>query len=201
MLLRRLLLRRVPQHPTTSADPEPERTKLGPGSPFTRYVVFVSSGDDLIAMRNKVEGLIERSVNPELASRGVFFKADLWERDPPRRLLPWETVDDEFVERACDSDLVMALLLSRLGAGTKKEILAVLRSPVELKLLWFVDRDERPNTRVARFLRKLARRQLVRYRRAGRPGTDESEQAITQVLVGAAVEAITRQPKDLRARP
>lgn len=195
------VLRRGDRRRFLSTASKPTVKKLGSGGLITQYIVFVSSGDDLIAMRNKVDRLIHNSINPKLLSRGVRFEPDLWERQPPRRLRWWETIDDEFVERACNSDLVLTLLLARLGRGTKKEILAVLKTDVELKALWFIERDERPRTEVARFLRKLADREELRYKRAGKPGSDESHEAITQVLVDAAIDAVTRQPRDLRARP
>src|SRR5687767_69770 len=98
---------------------------------ITQYCVFVSSGDDAVELRNRVDGLIRNAVNPELSSHEIRFDADLWEQKAPRRLFGLETVDDEFVQRAVDSDLVMTLLLARLGRGTKKEVEAVLKSPTE----------------------------------------------------------------------
>lgn len=174
--------------------------KLGPGSMITQYCVFVSSGDDAVELRNRVDGLIRNAVDPGLAAHQIRFDADLWEQKPPRRLSGRETVDDEFVRRALNSDLVMTLLLAKLGNGTKKEIEAVLNSPTELKALWFVNRDEAPQTEVAKYLGKLARQQKLRYRRAGRPETPESSEAIVQVLFDAALESVTRNRRDLRER-
>jgi hypothetical protein len=186
------------EEPYQTDDVSQSRGKLGPGNLVTQYCVFVSSGDDAIELRNRVRGLISNSLNPGLASYKVRFEADLWERQPPRRLFGRETVDDEFVERAANSDLVMTLLLARLGKGTKKEIKAVLKSETELKALWFVNRSEAPSTEVGKYLHKLAKQQRLRYKRAGRPETPESSEAIVQVLFDAAVEALTRRPEDFR---
>lgn len=184
----------------TAGDQTEWRGKLGPGKLMTQYGVFVSSGDDAVDLRNRVDGLIRNAVNPELATHQIQFAADLWEQKAPRRLFGRETVDDEFVKRAVRSDLVMTLLLARLGNGTRKEIEAVLRSPTELKLLWFVNRDERPATEVASYLSTLARKQKVRYRRAGRPDTRESNEAMVQVLLAAALESLARKSRDIRER-
>lgn len=164
----------------------------------THYCVFISSGDDAVELRGRVDGLITNSINPELARHRVWLDSYLWERQPPKRLFRLETVDDEFVERAVNSDLVITLLLARLGRGTKKEIEAVLRSNAELKALWFVNRHEDPPTEVGKYLKKLAKQQKLRYKRAGRPDTAESSEAIVQVLVSAALEGVMRESRDVR---
>ena len=167
---------------------------------FRHYHLFVSSGNDAVELRNRVDRLVRNSVNPELVGHQIHFEAYLWERQSPRRLFGRETVDDEFVHRALSSDMVLTLLLARLGKGTKKEIEAVLKSSTELRALWFVNQDDNPRTEVAKYLRTLARKQKLRYRRAGRPDTPESSEAIVQVLLAAAVESVSRQPRDFRER-
>jgi hypothetical protein len=66
----------------------------------------------------------------------------MWEKAHPRRLFGRETIDDEFVEKAKASDLVLAMLYERLGGGTKEAIEAVLKTTTPLSLLWFVNRTD-----------------------------------------------------------
>lgn len=172
--------------------------KLGAADLTPRYTVFVSSGDDALKLRDRVSGLIEKAINPILAQHEIDIRleADLWDRDEPRRLGPGETIDDQFVKRAVASNLVMTLLLDVLGSGTKKEIEAVMASDTELAALWFVNRDEKPETPVSEYLKELQER--VRYRKAGRPATNESWEAIVQVLLSAVLQAMKQESEDFR---
>ncbi len=178
------------------------RPTLGPGRLIRHYFVFVSSADDVIDQRNMVEGLVRNSVNPALADKKYMIRleAEMWEKAHPRRLFGRETIDDEFVEKAKNSDLVLAMLHERLGGGTKKEIEAVLRTTAPLSLLWFVGRKDDPKTPAAKYIRKLEKRKVLRYKRAGRPGEPENAEAISQALLNAALEAIARPAEDPRAR-
>ena len=175
---------------------------LGPGRLIRQYCVFVSSADDVIDQRNVVEGLVRNSVNPELAAQRYLIRleAEMWEKAHPRRLFGRETIDDEFVKKAKDSDLVLAMLYERLGGGTKKEIEAVLTSTTPLSLLWFVSRKDNPKTPAAKYIRKLEKRKVLRHKRAGRPGEPENAEAIFQVLLNVALEAVARPIEDPRAR-
>jgi hypothetical protein len=179
----------------------PGRLRLGPGSLFRHYKVFVSSGDDLVDQRNMVKAIAEDAVNATFASKNlkIHLDAEMWETAPPRRLFGRETIDDEFVEKAKSSDLVVTLLWERVGGGTKKEVKAVLKTRTELALLWFVGRKDRPKTPAAKFLTKLMKKQKLRLKRAGRPGDPENVPAISQVLFDAALEATLRL-EDARAR-
>jgi hypothetical protein len=160
------------------------RRTLGPGRLIRHYCVFVSSADDVIDQRNMVEGLVNNSVNPVLATNKhtIRLEAEMWEKAHSRRLFGRETIDNEFVEKAKASDLVLAMLYERLGGGTKKEIEAVLTTKTPLSLLWFV---------TARTTRRPLRRDTsggwrsareLRHKRAGRPGEPQNAEAITQVL-------------------
>jgi len=178
------------------------RRTLGPGQLIRHYYVFVSSADDAIDQRNMVEGLVNNSVNPVLAANKhkIRLEAEMWEKAHPRRLFGRETIDNEFVEKAMASDLVLAMLYERLGGGTKKEIEAVLTTKTGLALLWFVNPKDTPKTPAAKYIRKLEKRKVLRHKRAGRPGESQNAEAISQVLFNAALEAISRPVEDLRAR-
>ena len=186
-------------------DDEPKdagQRTLGPGRLIRHYSVFVSSADDVVDQRNMVEGLVNNSVNPALAANKhkIRLEAEMWEKAHPRRLFGRETIDDEFVEKAIASDLVLAMLYERLGGGTRKEIEAVLKTTTPLSLLWFVNRMDRPKSPAAKYIRKLEKRKVLRHKRAGRPGEAENAEAISQVLLNAAFEAIARPIEDPRAR-
>ena len=178
------------------------RSTLGPGRLIRQYLVFVSSADDVVDQRDMVESLVNNSVNPGLAANDhrIHLKAEMWEKAHPRRLFGREKIDDEFVEKAKASDLVISLLYERLGGGTKKEIEAVLKTRTPLSLLWFVDRTDRPRTAAAKYIRRLEKRKVLRYKRGGRPGEPQNAEVISQVLFNAALEAIRRPIEDPRAR-
>lgn len=176
--------------------------RLGHGVPVSEYTVFLSSADDAVELRKRVDGLFHNVVQPLLKSVNVDvrFHLDMWEKTEPRRLEDEETIDDEFVNRAVASNLLMTLLVDRLGSGTQKEIEAVLDSKTEIAMLWFVDRDEHPETPAGRFLRQLEDEGVLRYKKAGRVGTHESWQAIVMVLLGAIFAALQPSEEGYRER-
>ena len=171
--------------------------KLGQGLPVSEYTVFLSSANDALELRSRVEGLFENAVQPilKLSGADVRFYLDTWHKSEPRRLEEGETIDDEFVDRAVASNLTLTLLVERLGPGTIKEIEAVLDSGTEISMLWFINRDEeQPDTDLGRFMSELEERDLVRYTPAGRPDTKESWEAIVRTLLAAIFAAI--EPPD-----
>jgi hypothetical protein len=182
-----------------TVEPSGPRLRLGSGTLIRQYSVFVSSGNDVVTQRRMVEKITHESINPSLAEHNVRLHPELWEKAPPRRLFGRETIDDEFVAKAVASDLVMTLLWERLGGGTKKEIKAVLKSPTELSLLWFVGENDHPKTPAGKYIGKLMRAQKLRIKRAGPPGHEKNGEVISQVLFDAALQAVTRT-KDPRAR-
>jgi hypothetical protein len=92
----------------------------------------------------------------------------------------------------------MTLLWERFGGGTKKEIKAVLKSPTELSLLWFVGEDDDPKTPAGKYIGKLMRAQKLRIKRAGPPGHEKNGEVIFQVLFDAALQAVTRTKDHVR---
>jgi hypothetical protein len=174
--------------------------KIGPGSAVTEYTVFLSSANDVIALRERVDGLIHNAVQPVLkrVSVDARFLLDMWEKTEPRKLDDDETIDDEFVKRAVDSDLVVTLVLDRLGSGTQKEIEAVLASDTEIAMLWFVELDEHPDTPAGKFLTKLAEEGVLRYNKAGRPDSNGSWEAIVRVLLRAILTALKPKEEEYR---
>lgn len=174
--------------------------KLGHGPRVPEYTIFLSSADDAIDLRERVDGLINNAVQPVLRNSGVEarFYLDMWEKTAPRRLEEDETIDDEFVERAVNSNLMMTLAVERLGSGTRKEIEAVLASRTELAMLWFVDANEHPDTPVGKFATELEENGVVRYNKAGRPSTNRSWEAIVRLLLQAVLAASEPQEEGYR---
>lgn len=164
------------------------------------FTVFLSSANDALDLRHRVDGLIHNAVQPVLKRAGANarFFLDMWEKTEPRRLEDDETIDDEFVQRAVDSDLMMTLVVERLGSGTQKEIEAVLASETEIAMLWFVEFGEHPDTPAGRFLTQLQERDVLRYSQAGRPDTNASWEAIVRVLIGAVIAALAPPEEDYR---
>ncbi len=179
--------------------------KLGPGQMVSEFEVFLSSSNDAIEVRERVEGLIQNAVNPALKAlgeRGARFYLEKWEHTEARRLGEGEEFDDEFIDKAVKSDLVMTLVVDRVGPGTKAEMKAVVESKTEIAALWFVKFGEQPDTEAAGFLNELQDEGILRYKQAGPLDSDESWQAIVRVLMAAAFEALDpgRDRGDFRER-
>lgn len=167
--------------------------KLGPGQLVSEYVVFLSSSNDAIEIRERVDGLIKNAVNPalkELGKGGARFYLEKWEHTEARRLKDGEAFDDEFVQKAIGSDLVMTLVVDRVGPGTRLEMEEVVKSDTEIAALWFVKFGEQPDTEAGRFLNGLQDDGVLRYKQAGPIDAQESWQAIVRVLMAAAFEAL-----------
>lgn len=178
--------------------------RLGPGRMVPEFTVFVSSANDAVDLRARLDGLVHNAVNPVLNRRGsaerIHFYLDMWEKTEPRRLGDRETIDDEFVQRAVDSDLMVTLLVERLGPGTRNEIEAVLAEETEISALWFVAHGEDPDTPVAKFLHELEGDGVLRFDRAGHPESNESWEAMVRLLLSAVLTAMSPEEEDFRER-
>lgn len=177
--------------------------KLGPGQMVSEHVVFLSSSNDAIEVRERVDGLIRNAVNPALKDLGeVRFYLEKWEHTEARRLGAGEGFDDEFISKAVASDLMMTLVVERVGPGTEAEMRAVAESGTEIAALWFVKFGEQPDTEAARFLNELQDKKILRYKQAGTIDSEESWQAIVRVLMAAAFQALgfNRDGGDFRER-
>lgn len=154
------------------------------------YRIFLSSGDDARDLRDRVERLVQGAINPSLLQAGanVRLEIDRWEVTAASRTRGTRT-NAQFVKRARQAQVTMALLLQTLGGGTREELEAVLdETDRELAALWFVREHEDPDTEVGRFL-KLQRPRLY-YDKTGPPDDDESWIGVTRVLVRTVLEAL-----------
>jgi hypothetical protein len=163
----------------------------------SEYTVFLSSSNDAIELRERVDGLFHNAVNPAmraLGERGARFYLEKWEHSEARRLGEGEEFDDEFVEKAVNSDLMLTLVVDRLGPGTRHELQEVAKGDTEIVALWFIEFGEQPENETAEFLNGLQEEKVLRYKQAGPIDSEESWQAIVRVLMAAAFEAL--KPKE-----
>ena len=143
--------------------------------PASLLRLFLSSGDDVLELRRLVHRTVEEAINPVLRARGIPVRLDLdgWDRTAAHRVPPGETVNTEFVARACASHLVLGLLHEKLGDGTREELEAVLaKEDVELSVIWCVERaGEWPRTPAGQLARRTSGEDTRRpRRRTGRRG-------------------------------
>ena len=174
--------------------------RLGEGDRITLYQIFLSSGDDARDLRDRVDGLVYRAINPQLRQTGVpvRFEVDRWERSAAQRTPDGETTNHQFVQRARAANLTLALLLDSLGNGTREELEAVLADQSELSALWFVPKEHEPDSEVAGWLSRQI--EALYYDKVGLPGDPESWEGIMRVLVRALIQALTREPEDYDER-
>ncbi len=156
--------------------------KIGSATNQSTYRIFLSSGDDAAALRDRVDDLVIEAVNSQLLQAGISLRleVDRWERTAAASNNSGESTNDQFVKRALDSNLTLALFLKRVGQGTKEEIEATLEAEKSVSALWFVPRKSKPRSQVARFLEP--KRKHLYYDKTGRPDEDASWHGIVRVL-------------------
>ena len=102
--------------------------------------VFLSSGSDLIRLRDFADDLMRKILNSLLLHHGVEvrFDVDRWEDVAPQ--VVGGKVNDLFIERALRSHVTIVLLQDELRPGTEGELMAVLQAGddgPQLCVLWF----------------------------------------------------------------
>lgn len=175
--------------------------QLGVAKP-AELTVFVSSGDDVVCLRDLVDDLVRDAINSEFqrASIPLRLLVSRWERSAPGRAADGEKVNDRFVALARKSSVTLCLLLDRLGAGTREEIEAVLDTPdVDLAILWFVEPHTWPKSEVGCFLESLKDRGVF-IDRAGRPDSRGSVVAVMRALLNIAIRGLAQQGGEFRER-
>jgi hypothetical protein len=170
--------------------------RLPPPRPLVSYTIFLSSADDAAALRVRVKRLVEESFNPQLleAQSQFTIRLDMWERSAAQRPPPGKTSNDIFVERALNSDVLLVLLLDRLGTGTQEEIEAVLETDeVQLSILHFTERSDSRIRRmkVGRFIEQH-RDRFFYLRRQCAPDSDESWIEIVKQLFAIVLGGVSR---------
>lgn len=169
------------------------------GTSTTTVRVFLSSGDDALTERDFVDALVYNGVNTVLMNLdfSVRFEVDRWERSAPHKILVDASPNDEFVARAKRANLVVSVLIDRLGPGTEEELEAVLdEETVELSVVWCERRDGHPDTEVSRWLDR--HKGDVFYDRAGSPNTPGPRIALVRLIIEAMLTALRdHAPKEL----
>lgn len=126
--------------------------RINPGTFVHKYRIFLSSSDELSAVRNAIDALVNSVVNAALDQNGyaVNIYVDMWEHTAPQRA-PGSNVNRLFVDRALQSNLTLVLLRDRLGDGTAEEfdeVLAAADPRPELAVIWFNPSDEADETEI-----------------------------------------------------
>jgi hypothetical protein len=164
--------------------------KLSQADLIRMYRIFLSSGDDARDLRDRVQRLVYDAINPSLLQSGanVRLEIDRWEVTAAARTRGTHT-NEQFVQRAREAQVTMALLLQTLGDGTREELQAVLdETEEELSALWFIHKHEKPDSEVAQFLD--SNRQRLYFDKTGPPDDEESWIGVTRVLMQTVLEAL-----------
>jgi len=165
---------------------------LGPGRTTREFIVFISSGDDVLEQRRAAEaGINAKSRRLRQANAPIRFQADRWEHRPAGRNPIGHPGNAVFVRRAKAADATLALLLEDVGGGTEEELNAVLdETDRDLAVLWYVGRTESPACGARAWL--LNRKDEIVWDRVGRPGTATNAEGLEAVLDGWIYEALLR---------
>ena len=152
------------------------------------YRVFLSSGSDVVALRDRTDRLCMIATN--VLSRNnqlVRLEVDRWENTPPHRAAS-DHLNDEFVERALQSNIVIALLQHELRPGTLEELEAVLgRGGIEVAVCCFAS-DQPRSPELLAFLATWKERML--YKEIDAPDSDEAWLELTRLVMNLMVEAL-----------
>jgi hypothetical protein len=177
---------------STPPDPPEAAPRLSAGPRPQELTIFLSSGDDALAARDCIEGLVERVFNPQFRRTNAPFRfaIERWEREAAQRNQLGESTNERFVRMAREADMTVALLLERLGPGTREELQAVLQDTNhELAPLWFVPPRTHPESDVATFLDE--HRETLLHEKLGEIGSAECREGIVKVLLARTLDAMT----------
>lgn len=183
-------------------NPVPPPSPLGfQGVKFTRepdmvatYSVFVSSAGEMGPIRQRIEGLLDKSINPPLRDNvRAQLLAQMWERAQAQQRQPGRDANEIFVEKALQSHATVALFRRQLRTGTEEEVVALLtrdpqeRSPLSVLRFACPPGEAREPDLDAFF--ELLNEQEVQWEDTGDFDSPESWQALVKVLVGLALAA------------
>jgi hypothetical protein len=171
------------------------------------FVIFLSSSNELRSVRDRIEAITDRTINPLPFERSVRIRirVDRWERSVPQRV-KGERANEMFVAKALSSNLTIVLLQDRLGEGTREELEALLAEPVrgatpsdlpgrpDVALIRFAPTegaDDREIDEIEGFL-KLNQEKVIYAgpEVSGDPDSDQSWFVILKVLLGAVLTAL-----------
>lgn len=155
-------------------------------------VLFVSSGQDLIAERDHFCALVEvvdEQMYFALRNRPdrLHLRATRWENDAAQRA--YGDPNGVFRDMASSATLTVVLLHNDLRPGTRNEILAALKRPeVQIAVLCFQPEDaSSPETkRLLAFLDRHKKRFL--WNDTGPPGSKEASLTMLKVVARASFD-------------
>ncbi len=155
------------------------------------YRVFLSSGNDALQVRERLDRLITNVVVPQLSHADAPFRIEVvrWEAAAAQRV-PSEHTNDLFVEQACRCHLVIVLLLQEIRPGTREEIQAVLdEKGIDVAVLQFGDSpsDTQGWADLNDFLE--ANRERLFYKRVESLASEDAEHELLRVLIRLVIRA------------
>jgi hypothetical protein len=171
--------------------------QLGAPTSQATYRIFLSSGEDAAGLRDRIDELVIKAINSQLLEADIDLRieVDRWERTAAKANEPGESTNAQFVRRALKSDLTLALLIRKIGDGTREEIEAALEADKEVSALWFVAQSSKPSSEVAKFL--APNRERLTWDKTGNPKSEESWHGIVRVLFRLVLEGLKHEPKGL----
>lgn len=145
--------------------------------------VFLSSGSDVLAERNRFEELT-KVLNEQLHwadFQGMHINVVRWEQDAPHRT--GGDPNAEFRAQAARAHLTVVLLHDDIRAGTEDELKAALcEDDVQIAVIWMDPAHPRSKKALAlkRFLEGV-KDELI-WDRTGPPGSDQAYVSMARVL-------------------
>jgi hypothetical protein len=166
---------------------------LAAGVPGRRYNLFVSSGADASALRDRIRGLIQEVFNPALedSDQGFHLYADMWERTAAQRA-PGESINDVFVARARKSHITLVTLIDELGDGTREELEAALNEEdVQLAVMRFTEQtiDAAEADALGQYLTEHQQKFLYAFHPGG-PHSDAAWYTVVRQLLAVVLSAL-----------
>ncbi|NIK56822.1 hypothetical protein [Kribbella shirazensis] len=163
---------------------------LRPGAPVAEFVLFLSSGNDLLPQRDLFDALV-RAVDEQFRirrdqDRPFVLRTDRWEQDAPLKT-PGDP-NAEFVRRAQAAHATVVLLWGKIRRGTRAEIEGVLeQDDVQLSVIWMRESKSIGNrTDLARFLKR--NQDKFMYLETGPPGSEDATCAMVTVIAAALAD-------------
>jgi hypothetical protein len=170
---------------------------IGSLRPYTTggltFPVFISSANEALPFRDRVQNLVEKSLNSQLSRnrRPEHFAVWRWEERASTTAPSGGNANDLFVQMARESSVTIVLLRDKLRPGTREELMAVKDDEeVELKVLWFPRHRPRfwPASEVEGFLTSEASN--VFYNRIVHPDSELAWQALAANVIDVLLMAL-----------
>lgn len=164
--------------------------KLRPPRPTNQYLVFVSSSDEdeTNALRERVKGLVDEVINPQLLTypeARVELSLRMSERSAAQRVPEGEHVNRIFVDQVRESALTIGLLLDEVRPGTEEELVEALEDPAIQVAIHIFDRKGEPPEELAKSVEEFLaeHRDKVYYDRCGDGDSNDAWFGVLRTLL------------------